>query len=93
MEAPKINYPKCKDDDFVQFDEGIVDGLYCKHCDVLVDEDGNIIQEVNKMAGIQSDNEHCSKCGGELAFCDEDITLWYVCKVCGAIYPVDEMEG
>jgi hypothetical protein len=45
MKTPKIKCPKCKDDDFVQFDEGIVDGLYCKHCDVLVDEDGNIIQE------------------------------------------------
>lgn len=44
MKTPKIKCPKCKDGDFVQFDEGIVDGLYCKKCDVLVDEDGNIIQ-------------------------------------------------
>jgi hypothetical protein len=41
----EIKCPKCKDDDFVQFDEGIVDGLYCKECDVLVDVDGNIVKQ------------------------------------------------
>ena len=37
--------PRCKGKNLVQFDEGIVDGMYCKDCDILVDENGNIVKE------------------------------------------------
>jgi len=37
------NCPKCSGKDMVQFDEDIIVGMYCKECDVLVDEYGAII--------------------------------------------------